>query len=389
MRSFKRLLGLRKRPAPAAEMPMLSFSDTRLVLGYAPTTVEFANSARLLDESSHASSSTTVLDEEIAKPFVEFHDKIVSVPNPHLDGILSKIGCFVCIGYLADYTHIYIAKHTDKDEYVAIKQQEIRSPRTRDVEYKSLHEMAISWLLSDAQLAKLAGHKYIVKFVGHVPCFDTNLHLLVSEYCVAGNLFAFLNGPGQRISTRQRFGLARDFTNGLHYIHSLNVAHRDFKHENLFLDYDPDEGRYIVKIGDFGSSIVAASDSSFVIKPGSPFYAAPELLMHGPYSPMPADVWAYGVALYVLFEMDYPFEIGMHDKVVHDAVELIFDRIDEVIFSDAIIQKLLGSLIAIIFRFDPASRPDMNMIMLNRYFSKHAASISREDFAGFVRAQKK
>lgn len=388
MRSFRRLISTRKHPPPV-ELPVLSFSDSHLDLSGSGTPVDFANSARLLDESSSAaSSSTTVVDEEDSAE--QLHDAIVEMTNPHLNRKLAAVGPYVCIGHLRDYKHVVIAKHQERDEYVAIKQQEISSPRADEVEYKTIHEMTISQMLSDAQFARIPGHKHIVSFVGHVSCFDTNVHLLVTQYCRAGNLFDFLNGLGRRMSTRQRIGLMRDFTNGMQYIHSMNVAHRDLKHENMFLEYDRDEKRYIVKIGDFGSSTMASADASFFIKPGSPYYAAPELLSYGVYSPLPADVWAYGVAVYVLFEMDYPFEISVPgtNAVAEHAVETIIVRLDKVKFRDQAVQKLIGPLISTIFRYKPTARPVMKKIAINHIFVGHPAPITRDDFAMFAAYKK-
>lgn len=384
MRSFRRLIGLRRRPPPV-DLPTLSFSDTQLDLsGGLP--LDFANSARLLDEPAQAASSTPV-DDDI---FDYGRAKIVAAVDPELDQLVRTIGPYVCIGHMRDYPYISIAKRTDRDEYVAIKKQVIRSPRVTDVKYRSIHEVTISTMLSDMHLSQLVGHRNVVAFVGHLPCFKTNVHLLVTQYCRAGNLFDFLNGPGKLTSIRQRIGLVANFTAGLQYIHSLNVAHRDLKHENMFLDYDTTEDCYVVKIGDFGLSTIATNDGSFIIKPGNAYYAAPELLMHGAYSPLPADVWAYGVAVYVTFELKYPFPIGTDDGMLAaHAIETIVDRLGEVVFSNGAVHKIFGPLINSIFQYEPSARPDMNMIAINRFFSTHAAPITREDFAGFVAARKK
>jgi serine/threonine protein kinase len=42
---------------------------------------------------------------------------------------------------------------------------------------------------------------------------------------------------------------------GLKHLHSLNILHRDFKIENVFVN-EKEKGKYQMKIGDFGYSKV-------------------------------------------------------------------------------------------------------------------------------------
>lgn len=384
MRSFRRLLSRRKG---RVDVPTLSFSDSRLDLALDPAIVDFANSARLLDEPCVAASSTTVVVEELSE------QDVVHVSNHFVDRMLRRIGPYVSVGFVRNYPKIVVARHAETGRLVAIKQQEMHSPRLKDGVYRPIHETTISQMLSDAQLQQMPGHRYIVGFVGHATCFKSNLHLLVTEYCEAGNLFDFFNGCGACASTRQRLGLAKDFTAALQYIHSLKVAHRDIKHENMFLAYSVEEERYVVKVGDFGASSFTSDGCSFRVKPGSPFYAAPELLVAGDYLPQPVDVWAYGVAVYVMFEMQYPFEIGTDDgRFASDAIVTIVDQLGELSFSNPSIQKLIGPLINDIFQYEPKNRPDMNSIARSPFFATHSAPITRHDFATFLaqhRAAKK
>lgn len=378
MRSFLKLFSGRRRRRPSADVPALSFSDSQLDLTVSPTLVDFSNSARLLDELGKGAASSVIKEDEVgALADVE------PGAQPDLDKMLSTLGPYTCVGQLRSYAPITVVRHRETGQLVAIKKQEVRSPRKRDdVVYPNIHETTIIQMLSDAQMP---GHKYIVKFVGHVLSIDTNVHLLATEYCWAGNLFDFLKGAGACSSMRQRLGLARDFTAGLQYIHSLNVAHRDFKHENLFLDYDRREERFVVKIGDFGMSTIASDQSSFSDKPGSPFYAAPELLEFGGYSPLPADVWAYGVAIYVMFQMEYPFDIGYEDGSVSKwALDIIIMRLGELTFTNPAVQKLLGNFINEIFQYEPSARPTMNLLAQNRFFHTHSEPITRSDYDVFV-----
>ena len=386
MRVSRKLLGRPKRvEEPPLEniAPVLSFSDSLLNFQNAEhTPVTFSNSARLLDEVQTAASSsttTTVLTDE--DPDIL---DVVKSSSPLLDKQLSVIGDYTCVGHMKYFPHIVIAKNNNNSSYVIIKSQAAKSPRREEVTYKSIHEAAITKLLSDCRLEGLAGQKHIVAFIDHLACFRTNVHLTVLEYCNGGSLFDFVKKFGKWPSFELKIGLVKDFTRGLAYMHSLNVAHRDFKLDNMFLSFDDLQNRYIVKIGDFGFSTIALEDSSYSKKTGSAHYAAPELLGRNFYNPLPADVWAYGVSVYTMFECEYPFEIGDDaGNVVYGAIEIIINGIGERSFKNPDVDRHFGPLINTILQYNPDIRPTMDMVMISRAFKQEHAPLTREVFRVF------
>lgn len=97
---------------------------------------------------------------------------------------------------------------------------------------------------------------------------------------------------------------------GVAYLHTKNVIHRDLKLENILLH------NMRVKVADLGLAVVLDSQEgtctcvmriflTFFLSLmsssglcGSPNYIAPEMLMSKSYS-FPVDIWACGVMLYV------------------------------------------------------------------------------------------
>ncbi|XP_076045808.1 serine/threonine-protein kinase chk-1-like [Oratosquilla oratoria] len=88
---------------------------------------------------------------------------------------------------------------------------------------------------------------------------------------------------------------------GVKYLHSLHIAHRDLKPRNLLLS-----SADVVKIGDFGLSCEFVEGEYLTRVCGTPEYAAPEVYK-GHYKGEPADVWSFGIILFKLLTARYPW----------------------------------------------------------------------------------
>lgn len=109
--------------------------------------------------------------------------------------------------------------------------------------------------------------------------------------------------------------------NGLTYLHSLNIVHRDLKtgkrccvlqSENVLIS-DPDDLSK-VKIADLGLSIkVGASSAKPYDHCGTLLFMAPEVIRKHPYN-KPVDVWSCAVILYMLFNQG-AHPLGVKSKI--------------------------------------------------------------------------
>lgn len=96
----------------------------------------------------------------------------------------------------------------------------------------------------------------------------------------------------------------RQIVQGLSYLHSQGIAHRDLKLENVLID--PATG--LVKIIDFGFSVQVQDDHTKIpFTCGTPHYMSPELALRRDYLPLQADLWALGVLFYALLTARMPF----------------------------------------------------------------------------------
>lgn len=91
--------------------------------------------------------------------------------------------------------------------------------------------------------------------------------------------------------------------NTIKHLHDKNIVHRDLKPENLLLKSQTNDLE--IKLADFGFAIVCEGDN-ITSQCGTPGYIAPEILEARPYG-KPADMWSFGVILYILLGGYQPF----------------------------------------------------------------------------------
>jgi serine/threonine-protein kinase SRK2 len=120
-------------------------------------------------------------------------------------------------------------------------------------------------------------HPNIVRFKEVVL---TPTHLgIVMEYAAGGELFERISSVGRFSEAEARY-FFQQLICGVHYLHALQICHRDLKLENTLLDGSPAPR---LKICDFGyskSSVLHSNPKSTV---GTPAYIAPEVFCRSEY----------------------------------------------------------------------------------------------------------
>lgn len=119
-----------------------------------------------------------------------------------------------------------------------------------------------------------------------------------------GDLLDFLSQHGAVPENQSRLWM-RQILSGIQYIHSMDVAHRDLKCENILITTN-----YNVKITDFGFARNVKQRDREVLSEtycGSLSYAAPEVLKGIPYLPKLADMWSIGIIMYTMLNKALPF----------------------------------------------------------------------------------
>lgn len=141
-------------------------------------------------------------------------------------------------------------------------------------------------------------HKHVVRFHA-IGCDDKNYYLLL-EKCNDRSLRQVMRTRCTVSEDEVRYWMSQ-LLDGLQYLHSNDICHRDLKLDNIFLHERQ------VKLGDFGFSVRLAGGARTKTFCGTPNYIAPEVVARTEYS-YPVDVWAVGVLIYTMVYGTPPFE---------------------------------------------------------------------------------
>ena len=139
---------------------------------------------------------------------------------------------------------------------------------------------------------------------------------IVMEFCDGGEMFDTLQNHGAWDETAAKNAF-RSFLQGVMFLHSMGVCHRDLSLENTL--YHSPSGP---KICDFGGCIryaVAGIDGGLVVRDrlgrsqyihsvGKPIYKSPQILARAMYDGKKTDLWSSGAFLFLLLTGHPPWE---------------------------------------------------------------------------------
>jgi polo-like kinase 4 len=148
---------------------------------------------------------------------------------------------------------------------------------------------------------------------------------------------------------------------GLVYLHSHNILHRDLSLSNLLLSKDLQ-----IKIADFGlATQLTRPDEKHMTLCGTPNYISPEVASRASHG-LPADVWGLGCMLYTFLVGRPPFDT--------DGVKSTLTRVCLADFElpgqlSAEARDLIGRLL----RKNPAERMKLSEVLRHPFMAKVAA----------------
>lgn len=158
-------------------------------------------------------------------------------------------------------------------------------------------KQGISNVEKEMNLLRKLKHKNIVRYLGANTSEDCLTIFL--EYIPGGSIQMLLkeNGP---VDVDLTAYLSRQILEGLDYLHSMGIVHKDIKGANMLLD---EKGT--VKIADFGLADNFTTENSSELQ-GTIFWLAPEVVSARKYSPS-SDIWSFGCTVLEMLSGDHPW----------------------------------------------------------------------------------
>jgi len=217
------------------------------------------------------------------------------------------------------------------------------------------------------------------------------------EFADKGQLFAYLRRNVTGLPEPRAAQFFADSASGLAYLHSLGVAHRDVKPENILLFGD----NLRAKLGDLGWCVELTAERpdrhTFC---GTTDYLSPEMVLNEPHDAS-VDLWALGVLLFEMLVARAPFAAPSQKEAIEKICAAQVD-IPPSAMSPGAAQLVTGLL-----RRSPRDRLPLSQVLAHPWVAtlagtvrpgaslddtsvvEHAAPVVQQDLDGTVLMQRR
>lgn len=258
------------------------------------------------------------------------------------------------------FSNVYKANHKDDiNKLYAIKV----------IRLKGLHKKIINNLDSEINIMMKIQHENITKLHDVI---KTNNHIyLIMDFCDGGDLHQYIkkNGKFDENNSKQIF---LQIVNGIRFLHSNNLIHRDLKPHNILLSSNGN-----IKIADFGFITIDTNNMLDTLC-GSPIYMAPEILSFKKYDAK-VDLWSCGIILFEMLTSYPPFTAVNHIQLLQTIETTDFKIPDDVIISNECMD-LLKSLIVV----NPKYRISFQNFFIHPFFGEQY-NFNDEEYIGRIK----
>ncbi|KAK9369341.1 hypothetical protein V1509DRAFT_620482 [Lipomyces kononenkoae] len=262
------------------------------------------------------------------------------------------------------FGRVYLALNATTGEMIAVKQVDV--PQTASDKDSVKQREVVEALNAEVETMKDLDHLNIVQYLGYEALPD--VCSLFLEYVPGGSIGTCLRKHG-RFERPVIHSLTRQVVDGLAYLHSKGILHRDLKSDNLLLDLDG-----ICKISDFGiskrSQNIYSNDAEMSMQ-GTIFWMAPEVIhnvVHNEKQGYSAkvDIWSLGCVLLEMFAGRRPWS---NDEAIGAMYKLGNAKLAPPIPEDTVdyVCEDGKEFLASCFMVDPEKRPTAQVLLDTKF----------------------
>lgn len=280
-----------------------------------------ANEARIKRLASQKAAADVQLDRKFNSPKLTlvrtntklWGQKVVEVTSAEIEkGFVGRIrnnhkGEFEEFAWIkgeligrGSFGSVHLALNVTTGEMLAVKQVVVQGDAAHSSE-------GLDALHKEVETMKDLDHLNIVQYLGFEQ--KGNTYSLFLEYVAGGSISSCLKSYGRFTEPLVKF-ITRQVLEGLKYLHSNGILHRDLKADNLLLEVDG-----TCKISDFGISKKSQdiySNNAEMSMQGTVFWMAPEVIhsmvenKKQGYSAK-VDIWSLGCVVLEMFAGKRPW----------------------------------------------------------------------------------
>ena len=219
--------------------------------------------------------------------------------NNQFNSIGNQISHFEHLGYVGNGSFGVVSKMRSRlnNQIYAVKQ--IEMPKGNNIKEDLIK------LMREATIMGNAYHPNLVRL--YTAFQDNKYQYFVSEFIEGQNLENFIykyKQHGQHLNQSLVINIFKQILNGLIYLHSNGIMHRDIKPDNMLIDAYNN-----IKIIDFGISAFYIKHYGYLSSRGTqvgrPDYVCPEILLKRPYN-LKCDIFSLGYTMYFVMNCDLP-----------------------------------------------------------------------------------
>ena len=219
---------------------------------------------------------------------------------------------------------VNIALHICSGQLVAIKSFNKKNLKNQKARKKIDQEIGIM---------KKAQSQFVAQILDY---FENDTHIFIVMEYICEDLLNYISKRSQipEITAKVIF---KQIIEGIQFLHSKNIVHRDIKLDNILIDLSN-----TVKLCDFGVSRIVKLNDIMYDHCGTPAYIAPEIFLNKGYKGFACDIWSAGVTLHYMLSGNQPFKGSNLSKLHKNILEEQLTTI-EGISNDAnhLIQRML------------------------------------------------